>query len=216
MGKTGLGLTVLSVLLMAALAGCGGNPPSSSQAPPEEYVKRYPGEYYTELSDYSSIHVEDKDGGDISPIAIDLWYAANEIYDVDDMKMFDMEYSDTILHNTAYNELYNYDAVVGDVFTQAAIAQLEGAGLNDIMEPLIVKQDGKTYRKAPYKTGYSYSRALTDMQVKERTGERVTLAVTYTFTDHKINDDVPADFTIANVDGIWLVDDYVCPGTHPG
>lgn len=117
-------------MALLMLAGCGGNPLSSNQTPAEGYVNRYPGEYNTKLSDYSDIVIKDKDGSDISRAAIDLWYAANKIYNVDDMKMFEIgEYE---VPMTEYdipqsNELLNYSAVAESVFTQNGIAQLEQA-----------------------------------------------------------------------------------------
>lgn len=215
MHKFRIGFIVVSVLLILALAGCSGNPSNSSQAPvAEDYVNRYPGEYNTELSDYRNIQIKDNDGNDISHIAIDLWYAANEIYNVDDMKMFEMgEYDATLSGYTVQsNELLNYYTVVENVFTQNGIAQLEQTMIGG-PEPLIRKKDDKVYRMGAWKTGYSFGNALTDMQVKELTGNAITLAATYA-SIYRDNTTVTVDFTIANVDGTWLVDDYVYPEAY--
>lgn len=211
MHKIRIGFIVLSVLLILLLVGCSGNSSNSIHAPVENYANRYPGEYNTELSDYSDIQIKDNNGNDISHIAIDLWYAANEIYNVDDTKMFEMDYGDTMIDgHEPYNELHNYDAVVRSVFTENGIAQLERAEIISISETFILKYDGKTYRKAPYKSGYSFANALTDMQIKELAGDRITLAVTYA-SINRDNTTVTSDFTIVNVSGTWLVDYYVYP-----
>jgi len=214
MRKFRIGFIVLSVLLILALVGCSGNPSNLNQTPVEDYVNRYPGEYNTSLSDYSSIQIKDNDGNDISHIAIDLWYAANEIYNVDDMKMFEIgEYEATLSKYTVQsNELLNYYAVVESVFTQNGIAQLEQTMIGG-PKSLIRKKDDKVYRMGAWKSGYSFANALTDMQVKEFTGNKITLAVTYA-SINRDNTTVTVDFTITIVDGTWLVDDYVYPEAY--
>ena len=207
--------SVILVVALLALVGCNGSPSNSDQAPPEDYVNRYPGEYNTEISDYSNIQIKDNEGNDISHIAIDLWYAANEIYNVDDMKMFEIgEYETNLMEYDIpqSNELVNYYAIVENIFTQNGITQLEQTrlGASDGSAPLIRKQDGKVYRMGAWKSGYSFANALTDMQVKEFTGNKITLAVTYA-SINRDNTTVTVDFTITIVDGTWLVDDYVYP-----
>ena len=217
MHKFRIRFIALSVLPILALVGCSDNPSNSNQTPVEDYVNRYPGEYNTELSDYSNIQIKNNDGNDISHIAIDLWYAANEIYNVDDMKMFEIgEYEATLTEYTYIphsNELLNYYAVAESVFTQDGIAQLEQTmfGGSDGSAPLIRKKDDKVYRMSAYKTGYSFAHALIDMQVKELGEDIITLSVTYVSIDR---DNANIDFTIANVGGTWLVDNYVYPETY--
>lgn len=211
------GFAVLSALFMLVLASCGSKPSNLSEAP-ANYVNRYPGEYNTKLANYDDIHVQDNDGNDISPIAIDLWYAANEIYDVDDTKMFEIGAYEVSLPEYAIpqsNELLDYYSVVENVFTQNGISQLEKAMIEG-QYPLIRKKDGKVYRMGSWKTGCSFARALTDMEVKELSEDKITLTVTYAIVD---NDDtilelVSIDFIVANVDGNWLVDDYVYPEVY--
>lgn len=67
-----------------------------------------------------------------------------------------------------------------------------------------------------WKTGYSFANALTEMQVKETAGNTITLAVTYAYVDFNDNilDTAAVDFTISNVDGTWLVDDYIYPEAY--
>ncbi|MPM39737.1 hypothetical protein SDC9_86371 [bioreactor metagenome] len=67
-----------------------------------------------------------------------------------------------------------------------------------------------------WKTGCSFGDALTDMQVKELSEDKITLEVTYAIVnnDDTIHDYVTVDFTIANEDGNWLVDDYIYPEVY--
>ncbi|HWP80901.1 MAG TPA: hypothetical protein VN446_09715 [Candidatus Acidoferrum sp.] len=219
MRKNRFGAIVLSAALMLAVVGCGDTPSNSSQPPTEDYVNRYPGEYNTALADYDDIHVEDNGGNDISHIAIDLWYAANEIYNVDEMDMFEIGAHEVSLREYEVpqsNELLNYAAVVESVFTQNGVLQLEQTLIGYQRFPLIRKKDGKVYRMGGWKTGYSFANSLTDMQVKALSEDKVTLAVTYAIVDNEDNilERVTVDFTMANVDGIWLVDDYIYPEVY--
>lgn len=214
MRKFRTGFIVLLSLLILTLFGCSGNPAKVNQAPAEDYVNRYSGEYNTELSDYSNIQIKDSDGNDISHIAIDLWYAANEIYNVDDSKMFQMGESEVALsgYTMPSNELLNYAPVVEHVFTQNGITQLEQTVIGG-SEFFIRKKDGKVYRMSAWKTGYSFADALMDMKVKESVGNTITLAATYASIDRD-NTTVTIDFTITNADSTWLVDDYVYPEAY--
>lgn len=212
MSKIRFGLIPWTILLLLSLVGCTGNVSNSSQ----NDTNRYPGTYNTEQSDYSKIQIKDDNGNEISHIAIDLWYAANEIYNVDESQMFEMGEYDVPLtgYTIGSNELLNYDAVVEDVFTQDGIQQLEQTMIGG-PEPLIRKQDGKVYRMSSWKTGYSFANALTDMQVKELMGDRITLAVAYApIGVDNILDSETVEFTIAKVGGTWLVDDYVYPEAY--
>jgi len=203
-------LLILTLLSCVALAACGNS---------TNYQNRYPGD--KENKDYSGIEIKDSNGNNITNIAIDLWYCANSVYNVDDGKMFDIDYTETFLIENApgFNELRNYDAVVNNVFTQNGIAQLENVklGVN-----FIQKQDSKVYRMGPYKTGYSYADALVDMKVKEVSANKMTIMAQYeVFAGYIVVDPdykpeyAKMDFTIVKSGGIWLVDDFVSPALPP-
>ena len=183
---------------------------------------RYPKEAFENFSankDYSAISIRDASGNDITSTAIDLWWAANAVYDVDDVILFEMGDQTRLRDDMPdFYELINYNEIMPKIFTQHGIQQVEQTCIGST-KPFIQKQDGKVYRLGPWKTGYSYNMAMTDMQVKEAAQNRVTLTVKYELPlgyvpDPESNEQVEpeygtVDFTIAKINGIWLVDDYV-------
>ena len=188
------------------------------------YTVRFPsGQFYHWLDrDYSGIHVEDMDGEDITPIAIDLWYCANSIYNVDSTAMFTIGESASFREYTVPQslELINYNAVVENVFTKNGIAQLEQTAFVSPGNLLIRKVDGKIYRIDGYKTGFDIADTLVDMQTIDRSEDRITLSVEYLvkgFIDDPSEEGYTepvhhtVDFTIALEDGQWRVDDYRYP-----
>ncbi len=164
--------------------------------------------------DYSNISVKDSSGNDISRDMILLWMWANEIYNVDDNRMFKMgKWSRIINDAPEFVEILNYDEVVDKVFTAKGKEMLENAPITHI-----VKQNGRVYRLGPYKTGYFYSAALDDMQVKEMSSDRIVFTVKYVRNPgYVVEADntsyVPEydyiDFPVVKSGGRWLVDDYI-------
>ena len=197
-----------------------GQPPEEGAgiARPPEGERRYTGDYNTAFSDYSDIRVTDGEGEDIAPMAIDLWYAANEIYNEGSREMFDFGipgYSDRLFPEYEHPESYlleDYDAVVKRVFTPHGIAQLEGTWVDSA--PLIRKAEGKVYRVYSWKSGYPVAGALLDMRVTQRGEDTLTLAVTYALADNdnRVWGEETVPFAIARQDGRWLVEDYLYPG----
>ena len=192
------------------------------QAP---YTYRFPHDVYENFAaekDYSNIHLADASGNDITEIAIDLWWAANGVYNVDDIFMFEMGEQTRLFEDAPdYYELRNYDEVMPKIFTEHGIQQAEQTCIGGSLT-FIQRQNGKVYRLGPWKTGYDYGMAMTDMQVKQAQSNRVTLTVTYIRqgsiamdgSGTPIYDTV--DFTIAKENGIWLVDDYIYPESYKG
>ena len=205
------------------------DPKEEAEAPGAEvaegYVPRYPqgGYYHWKERDFSSIVVKDSSGQDISEIAIDLWYCANDIYNVGDCVMFEMDRKEGPLLQYRIpqsHELLNYQEVVENVFTKEGIAQLEQTAPAEDGNLIIRKVDGKVYRMGQYKSGFSFAEALTAMEVKEAAENRITLTVEYAVTGFIDDENDPGykppeyyktDFVIAKVDGKWLVDNYIYP-----
>ncbi len=178
--------------------------------------RRYPGAYST-LRDYSQVQVMDGDGNDITGIAIDLWYCASEAYDVDDTVLFSIGDMESILDTyPPFYELLNYEETISKIFTPEAIAVYESS-------PVVVIQkteDGKVWRLGPWKTGYAYGFALSDLETVSATKDQVVLRAIYETNDGGIDryenpnyqpnyDSV--NFTIQKIDGVWYVSDYTYP-----
>lgn len=173
--------------------------------------KRYTGSYFDR--DYSGIQIQDADGYNLTPILIDLWYCASDAYDLDGITVFQNgEWVQLAPDQTTYIELIDYDEVMPRIFTQNAIAQYESSPVVKIQRT----EDGKVYRLAPWKTGYSYAWAMTDMEAVEVTPERVTVEVIYQkntgdMASEKQTEYGKVPFTIVKQDGVWLVDSYQYP-----
>ena len=204
-------VAVLAISLM-------GNPVSGG------FVRRYPEEYFFNSSnkDYSAIKIKDNQGKDITGIVIDLWWAANEVYNVDDTAMFEMGEGIYLLENAPeFYELKNYDTVVNSIFTPNARAQLEQTRLGSETTTFLQRKDGKVYRLGSWKTGYSYAGVLVDMQPKEVVDRKITMTVKYETNarfyagEEEGMDYVPeydfVDFTIVKTAGTWMVEDYIFP-----
>ena len=188
---------------------------------PSEYGlsgRRFTSEYYSNR-DYSAIQVKDAQGNDVSKILIDLWYCASDAYDVDGNVVFENGQWVSLQENLPeFVELKDYDQVIHKIFTPNAIAQFESSDVVLIQKT----QDGAVYRLAPWRTGYSYAYAMTDIQAKEVSENKITAVVTYeknagyagAWEDPAY---VPqydtVEFTVVCQDGIWLVDSYTYPET---
>lgn len=190
---------------------------------PSEYGlsgKRF-GDAYADR-DYSGIQVLDADGNDVSKILIDLWYCASDAYDVDGMVVFETGDWVSLLDNhPQFIELTNYDEVLPKIFTPRAIAQYEASDVVLIQKTA----DGKVYRLGPWRTGYSYAWALTDLRGLEVQPDRIVAEATYIKNPGYAGagedpayvpeyDTVP--FTVVKQNGIWLVDDYTYPERKNG
>lgn len=179
--------------------------------------KRYSGDYGME--DYSAIQLKDADGKDISADVVDLWYAANEVYNVDDGVMFEMSESVTLTEGGAdCNELKNYDAVIAGIFTAYGKQQLEQTSVGG--RPLIQKTGEKIYRLGPWKTGHSLGAALADIQAKDVADGKITVTVRYEAFSRPADPEEAksyrpeyetVDFGLISVDGSWMVADYRFP-----
>lgn len=159
--------------------------------------------------------ITDADGNEITMTIIALWRQANEVYNVDSPFIF--QYGETVnLYHDApeFNELKDYDRVVGEIFTENGIKQLEGTYIGSDKYTLIQKVYGKVYRLGPWKTGSSYADALCEMTLVEAAENRVVVEVKY--QQPCLDQTAPPEFnaalfTVAKQNGKWLVDDYVYP-----
>lgn len=225
--------TVKRVLALAlcfgfvlAVAACGKALPPGSHAQQATsaasngfapVVKRFSGDYSEK--DYSTVAIKNTAGEDISADVIDLWYAANEVYNVDDDMMFEMAESATLFGEIEHYELKNYDEVVDGIFTANGKKQVEEACIGSEMT-FIQRKDGKVYRLGPWKTGHSMAFALVDMQPKEVAETKVTVTAKYEKFAKPIDPEaaknyIPeyelVEFTIVLENGIWMTDDYRYP-----
>lgn len=220
---------VLSLTMILSLSACGSpavldgsnQPESSSSQLSDGYIRRYPDEYRS-VGDISGISVQDSQGEDITEAAIDLWFAANEVYNVDDTVMFEMGEGTQVLTppGPEFYELKNYEAVVDGIFTENGRDQLERTWIGADGITFLQMRDGAMYRLGPWKTGYSYAKTLSGMRVAQAEGNTVVLDVDYISNlspDAQMNMEtfVPeyrtVPFIIRKVDGIWLVEDYIYP-----
>ena len=164
----------------------------------------------------------DADGNDVSKILIDLWYCASDAYDVDGMVVFETgDWVSLLVNHPQFIELTNYDEVLPKIFTPRAIAQYEASDVVLIQKTA----DGKVYRLGPWRTGYSYAWALTDLRGLEVQPDRIVAEATYIKNPGYAGagedpayvpeyDTVP--FTVVKQNGIWLVDDYTYPERKNG
>ena len=178
--------------------------------------KRYPGNF-SPLRDYSDVQVFDADGNDITGILIDLWYCASEAYNVDDNTLFAVGEERILLEDhPPFWELLNYDETVSAIFTSNALAQYEASDVVLIQKT----DDGRVWRLGPWKTGYSYGYALTDLEAISVEPSSMTVRATYeTNAGYAGASEDPSyvptyrtiDFSVQKVDGIWYIDDYTFP-----
>lgn len=223
-----LHLLVFSIIIVISISACADTTVGiktqlqSSRNAPEDYISRFTGDYSDK--NYSTIKINDSNGNDISNIVIDLWYAANEVYNVDDGVMFETgegvklyeDYPDFI-------ELKNYNDVVDKIFTANARKQVEETCLSGGEKTFIQKKDGKVYRLGPWRTGNSYAHALKDIQLKEATQNSVVVTVEYEKSGRIFYDDEnygyppeydSRDFKIIKEGNIWVVENYIYPDTN--
>ncbi len=166
--------------------------------------RRYQGDYAPR--DYSKIKIVDAQGNDISKIVIDLWYCASDMCNVDGYVMFEME------NGPKYDELIDYNEVMPTVFTENGIRQYEACPVVDLQ-----KKDGRVYRLGPWKTGYHYAKAMTDMKAIETKEDEITMRVTCEMPSFFMASAMPdyqpeyndTLFTVKKENGIWLVEDYL-------
>jgi len=209
-GKQKKWVAALSVILAAALfiGGyvLGAHRASFNADIPEESGQGLSNDEYL-------LTVIDADKNDISKEIIRLWYNANEIYNVDDIQMFETGDSTFLFDNgPEFYEIMNYDQEVDAVFTGNGKAQLEQTKIGG-PHTLIQKRDGKVYRMGAWKTGYSYADALEGIKVKQVFDDMLVLEVK--FKEPIKPDDLPvygyADFTVRKINDAWFVEDYVYP-----
>ena len=194
----------------------------SMQLKPSEYGlsgKRFGGEY---SQDYSHIKILDAQQEDVSKIMVDLWYCASDAYDVDGMTVFENGDWVTLSENRPqYIELKNYSQVMPTIFTQKAIAQYEKSSVVDIQKTA----DGKVYRLGPWRTGYSYAWALTNLKAQEVSEDRIVLEATYIKNPGYAGAGEDPNYTpeygtvpfiVVKEQGVWLVDEYVYPESQQG
>ena len=188
------------------------------------YTVRYPDNlfYHWLDRDYSHICVEDSEGNDITNIAIDLWYCANSIYNVDSTEMSGIgEFASLQEYAIPQcSEFLNYSDVVTNIFTEHGIAQLEQTSFVSEGNYLIRKIGEKVYRMDSYKSGFNIADTLVDMQVAERSDDRIALSVEYLVKGFVDDPNEPGfyepipytvNFVIAKMGDQWLVDDYIYP-----
>lgn len=166
----------------------------------------------------------DSDGNNIRPIIEDLWFKANNAYDVDALSktrdeenVFELGES-VYEYGPEYNELLNAEDALKDVFTPKAEHEFfyESGRL--------IKYDtenNKIYRLGAWKTGYAYENVLTGMAVKEKSKDKMTLIMQYAapgaifvekeeYADYEVNYGYTY-MTIKKSDGKWLVDNLYFP-----
>lgn len=167
----------------------------------------------TKSGDEYSLTIHDNNGQDISSEVLALWKDANRVYDVDDVIMFEMGDSVRLLDNAPeFIELKNYDTVVDAIFTENGKAQLEQTKIGG-PATLIQKQDGKTYRMGPWKTGASYAENLEGMAVVSVSDDKIVMRAKYKDIPNKTGYGY-ADFTLLSSNGNWLVEDYQYPEAY--
>lgn len=83
-------------------------------------------------------------------------------------------------------------------------------------------EDGRAWRRGPWKTGYSYAMALSGLRTLSVAPERMVIQAAYETMDGGIDRDedpayVPSyrtvNFTVEKTDGIWYVAEYTYPET---
>lgn len=179
--------------------------------------KRYPGEF-SDRYDFSHTVILDADGNNVTGILMDLWYCASAAYDVDDMVLFPWEEYQIFPDGLEYYSLPDYDRVIHSFFTPEAIEVYESSDVVRIQKT----EDGRVWRRGPWKTGYSYAMALSGLQAESVEPDRMVIRAAFETMDGGIDRDedpayVPAyrtvKFTVVKVDGVWYVAEYTYPET---
>ena len=141
----GFWAAVVAVLAVAALGiGLAVNLPVTAPYTPRDPQEAF--ENFTAEKDYSGISVTDASGKDITDIAIDLWWAANGVYDPDDVFVFEMGPQTTLLENAPdFYELINYAQVMPTIFKAAlTLRSISGLGIFFSFSPKAILS--KTFR----------------------------------------------------------------------
>lgn len=179
--------------------------------------KRYPGSF-SDRYDFSDTVILDAEGNNVTGVLLDLWYCASAAYDVDDMELFPWEESQIFPDGLEYYDLPDYDRVIRSIFTPEAIEAYEASDVVRIQKT----EDGRAWRRGPWKTGYSYAMALSGLRTLSVAPERMVIQAAYETMDGGIDRDedpayVPSyrtvNFTVEKTDGIWYVAEYTYPET---
>jgi len=161
-----------------------------------------------------NISVLDIDGNDITDRVIELWWCANEIYNVDSDEVLELgEYYPEFDRSADFYEVLNFNEVVERIFSPDGKKQLLSTELGGIK--FIQERDGKIYRLGPWKTGWSCGNSILEANETEKTEDRIVLSIkydaAYRWEDGDPHDYKYVDFVIAKIDDEWYVDDYVYP-----
>lgn len=177
-------------------------------------------EHKNNLPVYMKFEIIDSNGEDISNILSDLWWNANNIYNVDsDIGLKLGHPIDLLGAGPEFYEFINYEPAVKNIFSANGIKQLENTKIGSDITTFLQKRDGKIYRLGSWKTGYNYEDNLHTMITKSVTDNKITVEAQYEIPTSIEARESPnympqyqsVNFIVVKENGMWLVEDYRFP-----